>query len=52
MQVRWPEGRWLMLPLASYHGSRLLECDPELLGIVHATSNLFFPEELATEVIS
>lgn len=50
MQVRWPEGRWLLRPLGSYQGVSRLDGDPQLLGIVHATSNLFFPEETVAEL--
>lgn len=41
MEVRWPEGRWLLAPLATRFGSS----DPETIGLVHGIIDLFFPPE-------
>jgi hypothetical protein len=41
MDVRWPEGRWLLAPLASRFGSS----DPETIGLVHGIIDLFYPPE-------
>jgi hypothetical protein len=43
MEVRWPEGRWLLAPLATRFGSS----DPETIGLVHGIIDLFFPSEKA-----
>jgi hypothetical protein len=39
MEVRWPDGRWLLAPLATRFGSS----DPETIGLVHGIIDLFFP---------
>lgn len=39
MEVRWPEGRWLLAPLATRFGSS----DPETIGLVHGLVDLFYP---------
>lgn len=41
MEVRWPEGRWLLAPLATRFGSS----DPETIGLVHGIVDLFYPNE-------
>ncbi len=41
MDVRWPEGRWLLAPLAG----KLGQSSPESLGLLHAVRELFFPED-------
>ncbi len=41
MDVRWPEGRWLIAPLATHYGTS----DPETIGLVHGIIDLFFPME-------
>ena len=43
MEVRWPEGRWLLAPLATRFGSS----DPETIGLVHGLMDLFYPTEKA-----
>lgn len=43
MEVRWPEGRWLLAPLANRFGA----ADPEALGLLHGIVDLFFPPERA-----
>ena len=43
MDVRWPEGRWLVVPLATRFGS----ADPETMGLIHGIVDLFFPPEKA-----
>jgi hypothetical protein len=41
MDVRWPEGRWLLAPLATRFGTS----DPETIGLVHGIIDLFFPPD-------
>ena len=41
MEVRWPEGRWLLAPLATRFGTS----DPETIGLVHGIIDLFYPSE-------
>ena len=41
MEVRWPEGRFLLTPLASKFGTS----SPETIGLLHAIVDLFFPPE-------
>jgi hypothetical protein len=41
MDVRWPEGRWLLAPLATRFGTS----DPETIGLVHGIIDLFYPSE-------
>lgn len=41
MEVRWPEGRWLLTPLATRYGAS----DPKTIGLVHGIVDLFFPPE-------
>jgi len=41
MEVRWPEGRWLLAPLATRFGAS----DPETIGLVHGILDLFYPPE-------
>jgi hypothetical protein len=48
MDVRWPEGRWLIAPLATRFGTS----DPETIGLVHGIIDLFFPPERATMTTS
>lgn len=40
LQVRWPEGEWLLAPLASDP----VETDAEAMGLIHAIRSLFYPE--------
>ena len=39
MDVRWPEGRWLLAPLTTRFGSSR----PEAIGLLHGICDLFFP---------
>jgi hypothetical protein len=41
MDVRWPEGRWILAPLATRFGAS----DPETIGLLHGTCDLFYPSE-------
>ena len=41
MEVRWPEGRWLLTPLATKFGSS----PPDTIGLLHGMVDLFFPAE-------
>jgi hypothetical protein len=41
MDVRWPEGRWMLVPLTTRFGAS----DPETIGLLHGTCDLFFPTE-------
>jgi hypothetical protein len=41
MDVRWPEGRWLLAPLTSRFGTSR----PEAIGLLHGICDLFFPVE-------
>jgi hypothetical protein len=41
MEVRWPEGRWLLAPLATRFGTS----DPETIGLVHGLMDLYYPAE-------
>jgi hypothetical protein len=41
MDVRWPEGRWLLAPLATRFGTS----DPETIGLLHGIIDLFYPPE-------
>ncbi len=41
MDVRWPEGRWLLAPLTSRFGS----VRPEAIGLMHGICDLFYPLE-------
>ncbi|QDU86939.1 hypothetical protein Pla175_02930 [Pirellulimonas nuda] len=41
MDVRWPEGRWLLTPLAN----KLGRSSPESMGLLHAIRELFFPDD-------
>jgi hypothetical protein len=43
MEVRWPEGRWLLAPLATRFGAS----DPETIGLLHGIIDLFYPPEKA-----
>ncbi|MEO0529001.1 MAG: hypothetical protein AAF266_00340 [Planctomycetota bacterium] len=40
LAVRWPEGRWLLAPLAA----RPADTDPEAMGLIHAIQTLFYPD--------
>ncbi|HEY4232623.1 MAG TPA: hypothetical protein VGM76_04300 [Lacipirellulaceae bacterium] len=44
MDVRWPEGRWLLAPLTSRFGTSR----PEAIGLLHGICDLFFPVERPT----
>jgi len=41
MDVRWPEGRWLLAPLATRFGSSR----PEAIGLLHGICDLFYPTD-------
>lgn len=41
MEVRWPEGRWLLAALTT----KLSLLSPETIGLLHVVRDLFFPEE-------
>jgi hypothetical protein len=41
MDVRWPEGRWLLAPLATRFGTS----EPETIGLVHGIIDLFYPPD-------
>jgi hypothetical protein len=41
LDVRWPEGRWLLAPLATRFGAS----DPETIGLVHGIMDLFYPTD-------
>lgn len=41
MDVRWPEGRWLLAPLASKYEA----ATPQAIGLLHGVRDLFYPEE-------
>lgn len=46
MEVRWPEGRWLLAPM----GSQLAQAeDVEALGLYRAILDLFYPQVRAAE---
>jgi hypothetical protein len=47
MEVRWPEGRWLIAPLANRFGT----ADPEAIGLIHCVLDLFFPPEKAASTV-
>jgi hypothetical protein len=46
MEVRWPEGRWLLAPLATRFGTS----DPETIGLLHGIVDLFYPPERTSAV--
>jgi hypothetical protein len=48
MEVRWPEGRWLLAPLASRFGTS----DPETIGLMHGIIDLFYPPERSAVAVS
>lgn len=39
MEVRWPEGRWLLAALVDHPK----EIEPEALGLIHAVRGIFYP---------
>lgn len=41
MDVRWPEGRWLLAPLTTRFGSSR----PEAIGLLHGICDLFYPSD-------
>ncbi len=41
MEVRWPEGRWLLAPLATRFG----DADPDTIGLIHGIMDLFYAPE-------
>lgn len=41
MEVRWPEGRWLINPLATKFGGS----PPDTIGLLHGIVDLFYPPE-------
>lgn len=51
MEVRWPEGRWLLAPLGEkLRGVASNVGGPEAMGLFHAVRDLFFPEEGAQKL--
>jgi hypothetical protein len=49
MDVRWPEGRWLLAPM----GSQLAQAeDVEALGLYRAILDLFYPQQRAGERVA
>jgi hypothetical protein len=49
MDVRWPEGRWLLAPLATRFGAS----DPETIGLLHGIMDLFYaPEKAAAAALA
>jgi len=46
--VRWPEGRWLLAPLATRFGTSR----PEAIGLLHGVCDLFYPVERPAIVTS
>ncbi len=40
LNVRWPEGRWLLAPLSARPG----DTDPDAMGLIHALRCLFYPD--------
>jgi hypothetical protein len=47
MEIRWPEGRWLLVPFTTRFGTS----DPNTIGLVHGIMDLFFPAEKAGAAI-
>jgi hypothetical protein len=41
MDVRWPEGRWMLAPLTTRFGSSR----PEAIGLLHGICDLFYPTD-------
>jgi hypothetical protein len=41
MEIRWPEGRWLLTPLSTRFGTS----DPDTIGLIHGIMDLFYPAE-------
>ena len=41
MDVRWPEGRWLLAPLANKFGG----ASAQTIGLLHGVRDLFYPDE-------
>jgi hypothetical protein len=41
MDVRWPEGRWMLAPLTTRFGTSR----PEAIGLLHGLCDLFYPVE-------
>ena len=41
MDVRWPEGRWILAPLTTRFGSSR----PEAIGLLHGICDLFYPTD-------
>jgi len=41
MDVRWPEGRWMLAPLTTRFGGS----DPDTIGLLHGTCDLFYPSD-------
>ena len=48
MEVRWPEGRWLLAPLTD----RADRLNPDAAGYLHGIQLLFFPSEQRAEPLS
>jgi len=47
MDVRWPEGRWLLAPLTTRFGSSR----PDAIGLLHGICDLFYPTDRTSLVI-
>jgi hypothetical protein len=41
MEMRWPEGRWLLTPLSTRFGTS----NPDTIGLIHGIMDLFYPSE-------
>jgi hypothetical protein len=41
MEIRWPEGRWLLTPLSTRFGTS----NPDTIGLIHGIMDLFYPAE-------
>jgi hypothetical protein len=43
MEIRWPEGRWMLAPLTTRFGASA----PDTIGLIHGIMDLFYPPEKA-----
>jgi hypothetical protein len=41
MEIRWPEGRWMLAPLTTRFGTSA----PDTIGLLHGIMDLFYPAE-------
>jgi hypothetical protein len=44
MEIRWPEGRWMLAPLTTRFGTSAADT----IGLIHGIMDLFYPPEKAT----